>query len=292
MDSIYNNSLNIRHEIIIVDNQSTDNTRQIITDNYKEVRLITPATNLGFAKANNIAAREAQGDYLLLLNPDTQIIGKTMEKMLAYYHEYAEPLGMLGPKILNPDGSIQQTYHRLPSIANRWAHAFFVDRLIPNEILSDYAGFDDGLCQKVDWLSGACLLIKKDIFKRAGGFDERFFLFYEDMDICARLLKLGYDNVYLPEASIVHAEGHCCQQKSVQRAKYEQTSRNIFLKKYYSGFALFIMKCLDVIYGINRICAILLTQLFRTENKITQIGYYKAMIATVFKSEVPREDGV
>lgn len=193
------------HELLIVDNGSTVDLREWVRDRFgDEVRVIHPGKNIGFGAAHNLAVREAKGEYVLLANADVQLRDRSLEKMLQFA-EAQDQLGLVGPRLYYPTGEVQESSRRFPSFLDLVSKRFelvprlqrHVDRYLMRDVNLDAP-------TQVDWLVGAVLLMKRQRFLEVGGFDERFFLFFEDTDLCRRLQEKGYQVWYYPETSMTH----------------------------------------------------------------------------------------
>lgn len=200
----------IPYEIIVVDNNSKDNSRQIIRKGFRSVRLFQMGQNLGFARAVNIGVRNAKQDVVFLLNPDAQI--KTSELMHSIHYLFLDHIGVLGPQVVNPQDSRRQfSARRFPTLRTGFFNSSsFLTRLFPNNSFSrEYLDpiIDKDKPQEVDWVSGCAMMFRKDIFNSIGGFDEQFFVFHEDVDFCYRLKRAGYKVVYYPDVIVAHEIG-------------------------------------------------------------------------------------
>jgi GT2 family glycosyltransferase len=185
LNSLYENAgQRLRYEIFVVDNNSQDQTLQMLQENYPGVQIIDNQENVGFARANNQALRLASGRYLLLLNSDTFVLGGSLEKMLEYMDTHREA-GALSPRLLHSDG---QTVQRQ---GGGWQKRKWLA----------------GTPQKVKFISGAAFLIRRETYKNVGGLDENFFFYNEDLDWCRRILHNGWEIHYYPEAAVIHYGG-------------------------------------------------------------------------------------
>ena len=197
----------IQFEVILVDNSSKDDGLESILKRYPETQLINNPKNVGFARANNQGAKIASGDFLLFLNPDTTMIEDAVESMLDYIRSDSS-IGILGPKVLNPDQTTQFSCRKFPTV---WSGLFnrysLTTRLFPNNRYSrDYLmlDHDHNSIRSVDWVSGCCMMMSESTLKKASGFDENYFLFIEDVDLCQVIKKQGLRVVYFPNAKIFH----------------------------------------------------------------------------------------
>jgi GT2 family glycosyltransferase len=211
--SIFDGTHSTEFEVIISDNGSTDGSIEYIREKYPQVRLIENGRNLRFAKANNIGIRASRGEYILILNPDTIIHDGTLDNVVKFTEEHPEA-GAVGCRVLNADGSHQETARPLPSLRSAWIAALY---LKPLGYLSEwfhpgiYMGWKGETERSVGWLSGCFILFRGDVLKRVGGFDEQFFYYCEDKDLCCRVREAGYSVIYTPEATITHLGGTSTQ---------------------------------------------------------------------------------
>ena len=207
LESVYRTIEKIQFEVILVDNSSNDNGLKSILKSYTKTQLINNPKNVGFARANNQGAKIASGDFLLFINPDTITTEGAVESMLDYIQSDSS-IGILAPKVLNPDQTIQYSCRKFPTI---WSGLFnrysLTTRLFPNNRYSrDYLmlDYDHNTIRSVDWVSGCCMMMSESTLKKASGFDENYFLFIEDVDLCQVIKKKGLRVVYFPNAKIFH----------------------------------------------------------------------------------------
>ncbi len=189
-------------EVILIDNASIDKTVSIINEFYdKRIKLFIQSENLGFAKASNLAAKSAQGEYLLFLNSDMEVLDGAIKKLLEV--KLNDPIiGLVVPKLILPNGQVQKSVKLLPTL--KGALAEYIGNM--KNSYQEYAPPDDKLCQ-VECAYGAAMLIEKSFFNKLGGFDERYFLYYEDIDLCRRIKKLQKKIIYTPNAVLKHLVG-------------------------------------------------------------------------------------
>jgi len=207
LESVYRTIEKIQFEIILIDNSSKDDGLESILKRYPETQFINNSKNVGFARANNQGAKIASGDFLLFINPDTIMMREAVESMLDYIRSDSS-IGILGPKVLNSDQTVQYSCRKFPTI---WSGLFnrysLATRLFPNNRYSrDYLmlDYDHNSLRSVDWISGCCMMMSESTFKEANGFDENYFLFIEDVDLCQVIKKKGLRVVYFPNAKIFH----------------------------------------------------------------------------------------
>jgi N-acetylglucosaminyl-diphospho-decaprenol L-rhamnosyltransferase len=195
-------------ELIVVDHGSTDGTLELVRERFPEARVIEQE-NRGFGGGNNAGMEVASGDYVLLLNPDAWFLGDGLAKLVDFAEAHPEA-GVVGPKLLHPDGSLQPSVRGFPTpwrIATEW---FFLRKLAPrSQALNAFHGGPTHHDSVVDaeWLGGACLLVRREALEAVGGFDEDFFLFSEEVDWCYRFRRQGWKVLFYPCAEVVHVIG-------------------------------------------------------------------------------------
>lgn len=222
-------------EVIVVDNHSSDNSVDFISKNFPSVRVIANRENVGFARANNQAIRKSCGEYVLLLNPDTEIEADTLQIMVDFMDE-RQDCGMAGCKVLNPDGTLQLACRRnIPSISDAIFKLTGISRLFPNSPrFSRYnlTYLPSDQVSPVDAVSGSSLMTRKEVIEKIGLLDERFFMYGEDLDWCWRAGQAGYQNYYVPYTSIIHYHGQSSKKRPVRTAYYFYQAMYLFYCKH------------------------------------------------------------
>ena len=196
-------------ETLVCDNNSEDGSPAMVAEEFPWVRLLAQRRNLGFTGGQNLMIQAREAPHALLLNSDTVVHAGAIENLLAYLDANPE-VGILGPKLLNPDASLQLSCRRFPNPLAALFRNTPLGRLFPkNRFTRDYlmTDFEHDRPREVDWVSGAALLARGELIDRIGGLDPEFFMFCEDVDWCWRAWKAGYKVVYLPFATITHAIG-------------------------------------------------------------------------------------
>ncbi len=196
-------------DVWVVDNASADGSAAMVAAEFPGVHLVTNAENLGFSKANNQAITQTDSRYVFLLNSDAAIRPGALDTLVAYADSHAKA-GILGPKVLNPDGTLQYSCRRFPSLGAGFFRNTYLGRLFPNNSYArDYlmTDFDHNSDMGVDWVSGCAMLIRRETINKIGALDERFYMYCEDVDICQRVWDSGQEVVYVPEAIVTHAIG-------------------------------------------------------------------------------------
>lgn len=197
-------------EVIVVDNASTDGSYQMVKEQFSKVKLISNKKNLGFAAANNLGIESSKGSSILLLNSDTKVFPETLGNLLEEINQ-ARNTGVIGAKLLNRDGSVQSSAGFSPSLWRIFAWMVFLDDLpLLNKIIKAYHIDDKKFYEKmqnIDWVSGACLLFKRQVFEKTGPLDEKIFMYGEEVEWCYRVRKLAFDIIFTPKAALYHAKG-------------------------------------------------------------------------------------
>ena len=222
-------------EVIVVDNASADATLDLVRTSFPEVRILSNQDNLGFTRANNQGMAVASGRYVLLINPDAELLPGALGTMVAYLDEHPE-VGVLGPQLLNSDGTHQSSRRRFPTLATAFVESTVLQRYFPNSrIVRRYycADLPPDEIEEVDWLVGACLLVSRRAIEQVGLLDEQFFMYSEELDWCYRMKKVGWRVVYLPEAQVVHHYAKSSSQDlAYQHIRFQDSKCRYFAKHH------------------------------------------------------------
>lgn len=221
-------------EVIVVDNASTDGSPDMVDREFPWVRLLRQSRNLGFSAGHNLAMRHRLGKHVFLLNSDTTVHPGAIRTLLNQVALRADA-GILGPKILNPDGTLQLSCRRFPSLIAPLFRNTILGRLFPrNRYVREYLmqDYDHSSPQEVDWLSGAALLATEPFIERVGGLDESYFMYCEEMDWCWRAHAAGFSVWYIPQATVTHAIGRSTDQMVNRMIWQHRTSMLLFFRKH------------------------------------------------------------
>lgn len=227
--SLFNKVKNIDFEIIIVNNNKND------LMGIKNAKIINLKRNMGFGKANNIGAKKASGDFLCFLNPDTLLISENIKQIIEEFENNRE-IGAIGPRVLNKFNKAQ--IWSAGTEANLWD-------LIKNNlgIKKSRQIWESETKKEAGWVTGAALFLPRQLFLKLKGFDEKFFLYFEDVDLCKRIRRLGKKIIYFPEIKIKHWGGKSSPNKSEQKKEYYK-SQDYYFKKHYGKTISWIVKIL------------------------------------------------
>ncbi len=223
--------------VIVVDNASSDGTVEMLRAEFPAVRVIENTKNLGFGRANNQALALAQGRYFFLLNPDTELRVGALRALVEYADAHPR-VGIIGPQLFYGDGTPQPSRRRFPTLATAFLESTKLQQWFPrNRALTRYYMGDtrDDATQAVDWLNGSALFVRRAVYEQVGGFDERFFMYSEELDWCRRAKEAGWQIVYLPTAQVTHYEGKSSEQAVARRDIAFNTSKVRYFRKYHGA---------------------------------------------------------
>ena len=220
-------------EIIVVESGSTDHSREVLS-HFPQVRVLAQPENIGFSRGNNLGLAAARGRYLMLLNPDTAIIGDALPVLAAYLDAHPD-VGIVGPRTLNTDGTTQSTRRRFPTLVTALFESTWLQPYAPPGVLRRYYISDapDDAVLDVDWMQGSALMFRREVYEQIGGLDERFVMYSEEMDWCRRARAAGWRAVYVGTAQIVHHGGKSADQVEARRHMYFQQSKVRYFRKHH-----------------------------------------------------------
>lgn len=245
LKSIYNTASGISFEIFVVDNASADGSIEMVKEEFPQVELIANKENLGFSKANNQAVKISNGKYILFLNPDTVVHPKAIEMMVNFLNANKN-CGAVGPMIINGQGKIDPTGARnFPTVLFVFFNVMHLDKFFSKSKLFGrhlMTWWDHKDSRSISCLSGACMLVRREILEEVNFFDEKLPMFFEDLDLCQKIKKKGWNLYYLSTAKITHFQGSCSK-KVIHRQTIERMTwkgHDLFFQKYYGRLHLWL----------------------------------------------------
>lgn len=224
-------------ETLVVDSASSDNSVAMLCQEFPAVRLYASETNVGYSGGNNLGMLESRGRYVLLLNPDTEVLGDAVSTMVAYMDRHPG-VGALGPQLLSPDGSVQSSRRCFPTLCTALVESTFLQRWFPRhpELLR-YKVLDrpNDATGEADWVVGACILVRREAIEQVGLLDDGFFMYSEELDWQKRIKAAGWRVVYLPTARVTHYEGKSSEQVVALRHIRFSKSKVRYFHKHHGG---------------------------------------------------------
>ena len=220
-------------EIIVIDNNSQDDIQEIVKE-FPNVKFIQTGKNIGLCAANNLAVKQCGGKYIMILNPDIRIEQSTIEKLCETL-KLNNDIGIIGPRLINADGSTQETSFNFPDIYYPLLRRTFLgETKIGRKWLYKFLLRDKDRTKnfEVDWLQGACFMIKKEVFDKINGYDEKIFMYLDDMDICRRVWGAGYSVYYMGEVSAIHLHQKMSADKNIFISIFTNKLSRIHIKSW------------------------------------------------------------
>ncbi len=238
LTSLYAGLGDLDAEVLVIDSASSDGSAALVRERFPQATVLAQTENIGYTRGNNLGLRTAQGRYLLLLNPDTEIVGDALPCMVAYLDAHPE-VGIVGPYTHNSDGSFQSTRRRFPTLATAFFESTWLQAFAPKSLLDRYYVHDAPPDQtlEVDWVQGSALLARREVYAQIGGLDEGYTMYSEELDWCKRAKHAGWRVVYLAEAHIIHHGGKSSDQVVARRHIYFQQSKLRYFRKYHGALA-------------------------------------------------------
>lgn len=251
LHSIYASQPRLQFEVIVVDSASSDATVEMVRREFPQVILMPQQKNVGYTRGNNIGLEAARGRHLLLLNPDTEIIGDTLAQLTAYLDAHPD-VGIVGPHTLNTDGSTQSTRRHFPTKPLAFLESTWLEAYAPRSLLAWYRVSDqpDTGTFEVDWVQGSALMARREVYAQIGGLDSGFVMFYEELDWCKRAKDAGWRVVYVGSTQITHHGGKSTDQVTALKHIHYNHSRLRYFKKHHGAlFAALLRGYLLALYG-------------------------------------------
>ncbi len=249
--SLAENAPTVDFDVWVVDNASTDESARMVREEFPEVILIENDQNVGFARANNQALQKSSSEYVLLLNPDTVIKPGSIDRLLAFLENNRDH-GGAGPRVLNPDGSLQLSCYPQPTLSREFWRLFHLDAVWPYGVY-DMSRWDQDEDRDVDVLMGACLMARRAVLEQVGLFDETYFVFSEEVDLCHRIRAAGKALSWVPAAEIIHYGGQSTQQAAPEMFLNLYKGKLFYFRKHYGSWSAFFYKILLLMATLARL---------------------------------------
>lgn len=277
----------ILSNVVIVDNASIDRSLEKIDTNELPIKIIKNTENLGFAKASNQGAKGSDADYLLMLNPDTRLYANSLSVPIEFMEkEENKNVGIIGIQIVNDKNEISRNCARFPTPISMIYNSLGLDKAFPKIFDSHFLSeWNHKTNRVVDQVLGAFFMIRKTIYDRIRGYDERFFVYYEDLDLALRASKKAYFSYYLADAYIYHKGGGVTENVKAKRMFFNLQSKILFAQKHFN-YRSFIIISLVVLMlePISRIFGAVLTGSFHTIGEISKA--YKKLYKSILFNKI------
>ncbi len=238
IESLTANPIHFKYEIIVVDNNSRDDSVAFLKNNYPAIDLRIHKENRGFADANNTAFNTTSSKYVILLNPDT-VVTKDALNVLYEFMEHHTKTGIVAPMLLNEDLSLQHSVRSFPNLINEIKTCFGLPKYFGSHSFLGHHRFHSRTLSKpvvIDQPQGACLMVRRKAISDGFLFDPRFFMYYEEVDLCYRIKRNGWQIYYIPEAKIIHAAGKSYSKNITGMIRHQYRSKFIYYRKNYGEF--------------------------------------------------------
>ena len=281
-------------EIIVVDNASTDGSPEAVERDFPGAQLVRNRTNRGFAAANNIGIEQSNGRYVCLINSDIKVLGNCLER-LCDYMDSKSSIGMLGPRILNPDMTFQSSCRRFPSLWNNLCTAIGLSRIFKQTRFfggEQMLYFKHDVLSRVDVLAGCFLMVRREALNQVGLLDERFFIYSEDVDWSRRFWNAGWEVVFFPDAQAIHYRGGSSSNAPTKFAIEQDRAMLQYWEKYHqiSGkVAILVIMALKHVLRIGAGVLFLLIQPSKKTNTLYYIKNHFARLLSLFLPQKLRE---
>jgi GT2 family glycosyltransferase len=270
--SIANTCTGVSHEVIVVDNASSDASLEMVRAEFPDVRVIANTDNVGYGTANNQGTDVAQGRYFALVNSDIEVFAGTLQRLVAFMDANPD-VGVLGPRVLNADGTLQPSCRTFPSLRSWLFRALALDTTFPrspwfgDQFMTNWSY---GEVRDVDILSGCFWLIRRSAHEQVGGLDTRFFMYAEDMDLCLRHRQAGWRVTFLPDAEIIHYGGASSATAPVRFWIEQQRANLQYWKKHHSFASAVTLYLILVLHHLVRVPAFALRRWLRPQDASTR----------------------
>jgi GT2 family glycosyltransferase len=267
INSIYEYIEDLNYEIIIIDNASTDRSTELIEKYFPNVILIKNTENLGFARANNIGISLSRGEFLFFINSDILLFDKIFKRILKHMNDNPS-IGLLGPKILNPDHSLQLSARKFPNFFANMSRVFALDRIFPSINFHSHNKIEE-----VDILSGCFWVARKKAIDDIGALDDQFFIYGEDKDWSTRFKNGGWKVLYFPTVEVIHFGGRSSSNAPIKFYLEMQKANLLFWRKHFGRFTYIWVIFTSILHQSIRFTSYSLLNIIRS--KKSKVYLYK-----------------
>ena len=271
--SVYANPPDCEFDLWVVDNASSDNSVDVVQQQFPQVNLLINESNIGFAEANNQAIEASQSTYVLLLNPDTIAQPESISSLVKFMEQHPEA-GAAGSRLLNPDQSLQPSCHPQPTLAREFWRMFHLDLLHP------YGSYkmelwNTDVPHDVDIIQGASLILRREVIDRIGFLDATYFMYSEEVDLCYRMQQAGWRLYWVPQSRVIHYGGQSTRQIAEKMFLELYRGKVIFFRKHYGTWSAKKYKAVLFLAALPRILAAVLAHLApvsQQRNRMKKLG--------------------
>lgn len=282
LTSVYAAAGSLQIEVIVVDNVSEDGSAAMVKEKYPPVKLIENEERAGFAANQNKGLRLADGEFVLLLNNDTEARPGALETLVSFMRAHPDA-GLAGPRLLNTDGSVQESCFRTPTLGVLFYDATFISSLFPEHpVFGGFKRWSHDAEREVSSISGACVIARRSAVEQVGPLDERFFMYFEDHDWCLRFRQAGWKIWFTPSAEVVHHGGGSEGLLGHDRFEHFYRAMDLFYEKHYGRAAVAAVAALNVAGSVFRLGAWSALAAFSKKHRITlneRAPYFKRRIS-------------
>jgi len=247
--SVYETVEDLALEVIVVDNSSSDGSPEMVRECFPRVRLVENRENVGFGRANNQGMAMADGRYSLLLNSDAALRPGALAAMVSFLDEHPQA-GMVGGKLLNPDGTFQASFMDFPTLWGEFLLLTTLHLLLRSSHFPSHTPEGSQEVREADWVSGACLMARREVVEQVGGFDEAYFMYSEEVDWCWRARQAGWRVYYVPQAEVVHWGGQSIRRVPLQKRAQVYRGKWLFFHKRRGRFYAALFRGLLVVTSL------------------------------------------
>jgi GT2 family glycosyltransferase len=280
--AVFAGTRNLEFEVYVVDNKSEDGSAEMVRDKFPRVKLIENETREGFAANQNKVLKRAAGEFVALLNNDAEVKPGALEILVDFMRRNPDA-GLAGPRLLNPDSSLQQSCYRTPTLAVLFFDATFLSSVFPRSVVfGGYKSWAHDSVRKVQSMTLACAVARREAIEKAGPLDERFFMYFEDHDWCLRFRRAGWRIWLAPDAEAIHSGGGSEGLLGHDRFDRFYTSMNLFYEKHYGKWSLPVVAALNIAASALRLAAWAALSPFSKSirvNNLSRAPYFRRRIA-------------